>query len=115
MRISDWSSDVCSSDLRLILANNARVRRGKTATDGSINCDAAPFALTRAHVRPYSNRRAWRFGLYRGRSRSPGSYPTTRRYRSPCRERAGAHIQAVGIASSRGTVGQVLLNTGVSE
>src|SRR3546814_17711035 len=101
MRISDWSSDVCSSDLRLILANNARVRRGKTATDGSINCDSAPFALTRAHDRTYSHRRAWPFGLYRGRSRSPGAYQSPSRDTSACREREGGPGHAGELAAFR--------------
>src|SRR3546814_16325263 len=36
MRISDWSSDVCSSDLELVVAANLPVKGGAPDEDGSV-------------------------------------------------------------------------------
>src|SRR3546814_1498152 len=44
MRISDWSSDVCSSDLR-----KAERRRGGLAFKGGDRSDASPYLRFRAH------------------------------------------------------------------
>src|SRR3546814_9422114 len=60
MRISDWSSDVCSSDLLDILVNNAGVTRDNLAMRMKddewdqvirVNLEAA-FRLARAATRP---------------------------------------------------------------
>src|SRR3546814_16974387 len=95
MRISDWSSDVCSSDLGLLVAPGERVLQG--AEDGAVDVEGA-VALARLQLRQAHGRdrrvaehRRGQVGMVHGAGRAARS------------EESGVGKECVSTCGSRGS------------
>src|SRR3546814_3125528 len=91
MRISDWSSDVCSSDLRSTARR--RIREARTA-DGHVAGDAARRPARAAVLAVHVDADADRSGVARARHRLPAADRCDRRSRG-----AGRSLPARGSAA----------------